>query len=79
MLIGVPTNQFVSDWRQLIHVGAIDCAEERNLAICVHYKIEGYPTVKVSPSLWSFHSFMYFSLPRVLLNYQGKYFILHQL
>jgi len=34
------------DWRQLIHVGAIDCAEERNLAICVHYKIEGYPSVK---------------------------------
>ena len=39
----------VSDWRQLIHVAAIDCAEERNLAICVHYGIEGYPTVKVGP------------------------------
>ena len=43
---------FISDWRQLIHVAAIDCAEERNLAICVHYNILGYPTVKVSPLLW---------------------------
>ena len=36
-----------SDWRQIIHVGAIDCAEERNLATCTHYRVEGYPTVKV--------------------------------
>lgn len=40
-------NWFASDWRQLIHVAAIDCAEERNLPICVHYNIEGYPSVKV--------------------------------
>lgn len=39
---------FFSDWRQLIHVAAIDCAEERNLATCVHYQIQGYPSVKVS-------------------------------
>ena len=35
------------DWRQVIHVGAIDCAEERNLATCMHYNVEGYPTIKV--------------------------------
>ncbi|KAJ7339518.1 flavin-linked sulfhydryl oxidase [Desmophyllum pertusum] len=38
--------RMAKDWRQLIHVAAIDCAEERNLATCVHYKIEGYPSVK---------------------------------
>ena len=40
-------NSFISDWRKLIHVGAIDCAEERNLQTCINYEIEGYPTVKV--------------------------------
>ena len=41
-------SQFVIlDWKQLVHVAAIDCAQERNLAACQHYEIEGYPTVKV--------------------------------
>jgi len=52
-----------SDWRQLIHVGAIDCAEERNLAICVHYKIEGYPSVKVCPIHW----YIFTHYPLILL------------
>ncbi|XP_078381919.1 sulfhydryl oxidase 1-like isoform X2 [Oculina patagonica] len=38
--------KMTKDWRHLIHVAAIDCAEERNLATCVHYQIEGYPSVK---------------------------------
>lgn len=41
-------HSLIIDWKQLIHVAAIDCAEERNLATCVHYQIEGYPSVKVS-------------------------------
>lgn len=39
-------SRMAKDWRQIIHVGAIDCAEERNLATCTHYRVEGYPTVK---------------------------------
>ena len=46
-IILIKFNYFASDWRQLIHVAAIDCAEERNLPTCVHYNIEGYPSVKV--------------------------------
>lgn len=38
--------KMAKDWRQVIHVGAIDCAEERNLATCMHYNVEGYPTIK---------------------------------
>ncbi|XP_013389578.1 sulfhydryl oxidase 2-like [Lingula anatina] len=40
--------QFVKGWRQVIRVGAVDCAQDYNTALCKEYGIDMYPTIKVS-------------------------------
>ncbi|KXJ13830.1 Sulfhydryl oxidase 2 [Exaiptasia diaphana] len=34
------------DWQNVIHVAAIDCADERNMQTCRDYDIAEYPTIK---------------------------------
>ncbi|XP_032220136.1 sulfhydryl oxidase 1 isoform X1 [Nematostella vectensis] len=38
--------QVVQDWKSVIRVAAIDCAEESNLDTCREFGIEAYPTIK---------------------------------
>ncbi|ESN98479.1 hypothetical protein HELRODRAFT_192949 [Helobdella robusta] len=35
-------------WSEVLKIGAIDCANSQNQQICMHYKLEGYPTMIVS-------------------------------
>uniref|UniRef100_A0A6P7HBE4 Sulfhydryl oxidase n=1 Tax=Diabrotica virgifera virgifera TaxID=50390 RepID=A0A6P7HBE4_DIAVI len=36
----------IKDWKGLVGVGAIDCSDETNTAICREFEIMGYPTLK---------------------------------
>ena len=36
----------VHSWRNVMAVGAIDCAQEINMPTCREYEVMGYPTIK---------------------------------
>lgn len=37
------------DWRNVLVIGAIDCADDQNTQLCREYEIMGYPTVRYFP------------------------------
>ena len=37
---------FVSAWREVISVAAIDCAMDENMPTCREYEVMGYPSIK---------------------------------
>ncbi|KAL5012751.1 hypothetical protein ScPMuIL_011302 [Solemya velum] len=39
----------IKDWNKVVRVGAVNCAEDMNRALCRDYSIQGYPTVKIFP------------------------------
>ena len=36
----------VHSWRNVMAVGAIDCAQDINMPTCREYEVMGYPTIK---------------------------------
>lgn len=42
---------FSSDWRDVIKIGVIDCADEENLPLCREYEANQKPTVRYFPPL----------------------------
>lgn len=42
-----PGVSVLSDWRPVLHLAALDCADETNSAVCRDFNIPGFPTVRV--------------------------------
>ena len=40
----------VADWRNVVVVAGIDCADDNNTATCREFEIMGYPTLKLFPA-----------------------------
>ena len=38
-----------SDWKSIIKLAVIDCAQDENVATCRDYEIMGYPSLKFFP------------------------------
>ncbi|XP_065200753.1 sulfhydryl oxidase 2-like isoform X1 [Planococcus citri] len=41
----------IYNWRNVLVIGAIDCADDQNTQLCREYEIMGYPTVRYFPPL----------------------------
>lgn len=46
---------YFSDWSPIIRLGALDCAQDVNTAVCRQYDILGYPSLKFFPPKASQH------------------------
>jgi len=44
---------FFLDWKSIMRLGAIDCAQDENVATCRNYEIMGYPSLKFFPPMAS--------------------------
>lgn len=38
---------YFTEWKDIVEVGAINCAVDANMPLCQDHNVEGYPTIKV--------------------------------